>query len=229
MKTIILENDLAHVWDYEMILDKLDVKVVAIYKSWKEFLPRIRKDAPDFVIVDLFLENNEKGLDFVKEIESLYIPTIICTGYPEPEFRKEALASGVRAFFSKPIDKAAFAFEVQKIIQESKIKNKDKFLVARDKRVMVKVPYTKIYKIEIEGNYSLIYTVSKKKFILKVSLKKLLPQLDSSLFMRCHRSAVVNVSFIESLDSPNNIIGLSNGEQIVFGNKFKNDVKALFK
>lgn len=212
-----------------MILEKLDVEVVAVYKSWREFLAEIKKETPDFVIVDLLLENNEKGLEFIKEIKSSYIPIIVCTGYPEPEFMEDALDYGVRAFFTKPIDKAAMTYEIKKLVNEIKSENQGKCIITKDKGILVKVPFTEIYKIEIEGNYSMLFTNSGKKFILKKSLRKLLDELDASLFMRCHRSTVVNISYIKTLDVQNNMLGLNNGQNVELGNKFKSTVKSMFK
>lgn len=212
-----------------MILEKLEVEVVAVYKSWKEFIAEIRKETPDFVIVDLLLENNEKGLDFIKEIKSSYIPTIVCTGYPEPEFMEEALNNGVRAFFTKPIDKAAMTYEIKKLVNEIRSENQNKYLVTKEKGILIKVPYSEIYKIEIEGNYAMLFTNSGKKFILKKSLKRLLDELDPAIFMRCHRSTVVNINYIKTLNVQTNLLGLSNGENVELGNKFKSSVKTMFK
>lgn len=229
MKAIILEDNISSSWDYEMILDKLDVKVAGVFKSWKEALPVVKKDIPDFLIVDLFLDNNEKGLDFIKEISDLFIPMIVCTGYPETEYMDEALLSGVRAFITKPLDKAALTFQVKKLKKELYGNDMTKdFLIVKDKRNLIKVPFSKIYKIEIEGNYSLIYLISNKKYVIKLSLKKLMTKLDSR-FIRSHRSAVVNMAYVEKVNSIRNMLVLTNGLEVDLGNTFKSDFKEAFK
>ncbi|MDA8693023.1 response regulator transcription factor [Saprospiraceae bacterium] len=228
MKALILEDNISYSWEYEMILDKLGVSVSGVYKSWKEIISQVRKDPPDFMIVDLFLENNEKGLDFIKDIKGMYIPIIVCTGYPEPDFMNQALEYGVTAFFSKPLDKPALTYEVQKIIHQLNSKEFEKnHLFLKDKKVRTKVPFSDIYKIEIDGNYSYIYSILGKKFILKISLNKLLSRLDKDLFIRCHRSTVVNYNYIKELDSINSKLILSSGEEVLIGSKYKPEIRKL--
>ncbi len=229
MKALILEDTISYVWDYEMILQKLGVDVVGVHKTWKDLVTDIRKASPDFMIIDLFLDQNEKGLDFIREVQNWHIPMIVCTGYPEQDFMDEALEYGVHAFFSKPLDKAALTYEIKKLMISIQEADNSRYLLTKDKGVLIKVPFNKIYKIEIDGNYSSIYTLSGKKFVVKLSLKKLFEKLDEKIFVRCHRSTIVNINFLKKMDVPNNKIGLTNDEVIDLGNTFKNEMKAIFK
>lgn len=229
MKALIVEDNISLSLDYEMILADLGVEVMGVYKSWKTALPLIKKNLPDFMIVDLFLDNNEEGLEFVEEMKDYFIPTIICTGYPETEYMDQALKAGVRSFISKPIDKPALIYEIRKLIKEqecSKIEND--FLVVKDKKNSIKVPLDEICKIQIEGNYSFVYLNSNKKYVLKISLNKLLSQLNNDKFIRCHRSTVINLSFIESLNLPESKLTMTNGCECIIGSKYKDAIKKAY-
>jgi len=229
LKAIILEDSISYVWDYEMILDDLGVTVEAVHKSWTKAIDSIKKNPPDFMIVDLLLEKNEKGLDFIEEVKNLFIPIIICTGYPEKGFLNQALENEVVAFFTKPLDKSALKFCIQKLIKSisANIVSQN-FLVVREKGFVIKLPFVNILKIEIDGNYSYVITTKGKKFILKLSLKKLIEKLDEKTFIRCHRSTVVNVNCITKFDAVGSRIFMTNDEWIDFGSKFKNDFKNVF-
>lgn len=227
MRVIILEDKISCVWDDEIILEELGIQVVGVYKSWKLALPKIKNELPDFLIVDLFLDNNEKGLDFIREMNKYHIPSIICTGYPEKEYLEEALEAGVKAFLPKPIDKAAFTFQVRKLVNELNSGNQ-KYLVVRDNRILVKVPFNEIFKIVVDLNYTSIYLKSSKRYMVKISLKKLLSQLDPNKFVRCHRSTVINIMFLESIDPINNVAKMSNNEELPIGKKFKSALKKAF-
>ena len=100
LRAIILEDNISYSWDYEMILESLEIEVSGVYKSWRDALPEIKKQLPDFMIVDLFLDNNEKGMEFINQIKDYFIPTIICTGYPEQSYMDQALDYGVHAFMA---------------------------------------------------------------------------------------------------------------------------------
>lgn len=229
MKAVILENNLINTWDYEMILDNLGIQVQGIFKSWKQAVPKIKSDLPDFMIVDLFLDNNEKGLDFIREMKDYFIPTIICTGYPEHEYMDEALEAGVVAFISKPVSLSTLTYQIKKLVQDIETKyNTSNFLIVKDKRNLIKIPFSQILKIEIDGNYSYIFVESGKKYIQKSSLTKLTQRLDPLRFFRCYRSTIVNLDFIESINFEKNLIFLKNGDNLNIGTKYRTMIKNAF-
>lgn len=229
LKVVILEDNVSYAWDYEMIMEKLEIQVVGVYKQWKDALPIIKEQLPDFIIVDLFLQNNEKGLDFIKQMKDFFIPMIVCTGYPEVEYMDEALEAGVYAFLSKPLDKSSLTFQVKKLKKELLEKErKNSNLIIKNKKNYIKIPYSEIVRIEIEGNYSFIYITSNKRYVLKISLKKITEKLDPKVFIRCHRSTIVNLEHIKSLDIISNKAVLSTADEVDIGSKFKAALKTAF-
>lgn len=229
MKAVIIENNLINSWDYEMILDNLDIEVQGIFKSWKKAVPVIKSDLPDFMLVDLFLDHNEKGLDFIREMKDYFIPTIICTAYPEENYMEEALDAGVVAFISKPVSIATLTYQIKRLVKDIEQKSfHTDYLVVKDKRNLIKIPFQQISKIEIDGNYSYIFLDSGKKYVLKLSLTKLTERLDPKRFVRCYRSTIVNLDFIESIDLQENIIWLHNGQSLQVGTKYRSFIKNTF-
>lgn len=211
-----------------MILNDLGVQVQGVCKSWKQALPIIKKDLPDFLIVDLMLDNNEDSFDFLNQIKKYFIPTIVCTGFPEKEYLEKAYDVGVNAFITKPINKALLSFQIKKLLQEISQKEVSDYITIKEKSNLIKVPYKEIYKIEIERNYSSLYLQSNKKYVIKLSLRKLMNLLQEEKFMRCHRSTIVNIDFINSIDIPNNKLRLFNNEGLDLGNKYKATIKKAF-
>jgi len=229
LKVIILEDNLTYALDYEMILEKLDIKVLGVFKSIQPALKSLRKQRPDFMIVDLLLDNNEKGLDFIEEIKSYRIPFIICTGYPERNFMDAALKLGAEAFFSKPLDKAALSYEIIKLRNRLEEESgSGKSILVKYKKSLIKIPQKSIRRIETEGNYSYVYVDDDRKYIVKISLKNLLGTLDKNQFIQCHRSNIVNISRITSLNSYDRTLTLRSGERIELGSKYKSGVKEAF-
>lgn len=212
-----------------MILDSLDIQVQGIYKSWKQAIPEIKNDLPDFMIVDLFLDHNEKGLDFIREMKDYFIPSIICSAYPENNYMDEALEAGVVAFISKPVSIATLTYQIKRLVKDIKSRyHMTNYLVVKDKRNLVKIPFQQISKIEIDGNYSYIFLDSGKKYILRLSLTKLKERLDPNKFVRCYRSTIVNLDYIESIDLQENKIWLKNGHHLNVGTKYRSSIKNIF-
>lgn len=227
---LILEDDISIAWEYELILKELNVEVVGVIKSWEGALPAIRKASPDLVIVDLVLSNDQKGFQFIEGIKNLFIPMIICTGYPENSNIEKALELGVEAFLTKPLDRSAFVFQVKKVLSKSSdYAVSEKYMVVTERGKLIKVPYDKIAKIVVDGNYSYIVMDNGKRFVIKQSLSKIHDKLDHNRFIRCHRSCVVNLSFVSGIDAKNYKILMTTGEEEDIGNRFRKDVKSLFK
>lgn len=225
-KTIILEDDILSSWDYEMILDKLGVSVIGTFKSWKQALPKIKDNLPDFMIVDLRLGQNENGLDFLIEMQEYFIPSIVVSGFLKTDLIDHALKNNVVAFVPKPFDKTSFTFHVKKLISELSLKdNNENYLLIRFNKRLIKIPQEEIILIQIDGNYSEINTVSGKKYIIKMSLTKIMKKLNPAKFIRCYRSTVINIDKVESLNLFNDTLALSNKQKLKVGLKYRAQVK----
>ena len=229
IRAIILEDDIMAALSYEMALSELDVEVAATYKTWEEVLPNIKNLKPDLIIVDLMLGNSQSGLEFIKQIQKLFIPIVVVTGFPEKAQSDLALELGVDYFLTKPIDDVSLNFIFRKLIK--KIEDSqydDSQLVVKEKGRLIKIPYSNVVKMEIDGNYTTVVLDNGKKYVLKLSLLKVHEKLDPNVFLRCHRSTVVNFSFVTSLDVANNKFILKSGEEIAIGNRFRRIARKKF-
>lgn len=72
-------------------------------------------------------------------------------------------------------------------------------LFVRDKDRMVKLRLSDIRYVEAERNYCRIHT-EQRHYLLSTPMKSVEGHLDPAQFMRTHRSFVVNLAAIESLD-----------------------------
>lgn len=229
-KAIIVEDDILSSWDYEMILDKLGVTVLGTFKSWKQALPKIKDNLPDFMIVDLRLSQNENGLDFLTEMQNFFIPSIVVSGFLKSDLIDHALENNVVAFVPKPLDKTSFTFHVKKLLSELSTKDySESFLLIKYKKRIIKIPHDEILLIRIDGNYCEINMESGKKYVIKLSLRKIMEKLNPKKFVRCYRSIVVNIGKVTSLNLFHNTLTLTNKEELKVGLKYRAEVKKALK
>lgn len=228
LKAIIIDDDINYALETEMILDDIGVEIVGKFKTWKDVLSKVKKLKPDFIVLDIFLAQKENGLDFAEKLNQLYIPYIICTGYPYDEYADKAFEFGAYGFFSKPLDKAAFSYKVRQLIAERTNASNENYISIKHKSIHIKIPYKEIQWLEIDGNYTSLVLVSGKKYIQKQSLKKFLPQLDDT-FKQIHRSYVVNTYHAKSIDINANTLEFRNGTSLPIGSKYKTSIVQLFQ
>ncbi len=97
------------------------------------------------------------------------------------------------------------------------------FLFVKSDRVIYKVRFEDILYIESVGDYVKIFTCN-KHYVTHFSLKKLEGILPSGFFPRVHKSYIVSVSKIDSIDG--NIINVQK-DKIPIGRNYKHNFLGL--
>lgn len=145
---------------------------------------------------------------------------IMLTG--KQERFKEAFKIGAYRFVTKPVD----SYELMDALEDTR-----RNLIGYDK-VQLKYgniscwifQYTIDY-IEASGDYVKIYA-GEKKFESDRTLKSWKEQLDSRLFIECHKSYIVNLNSIKYVK--NNVLLLESGREIPIARRRKNEVIQAF-
>jgi two-component system response regulator LytT len=145
------------------------------------------------------------GLDFIKSLKNP--PKIILTT-SDPKFAIEAFEYDfIVDYLLKPIElsrfqKAIVKSENKKIeITPSNSEVKDisnDFYVNIDRR-LIKIDLPSIYLIEAKGDYIHIKT-DNKNYIVHSTLKKIEEKLPDSLFLKIHRSYIINIKKIIDIE-----------------------------
>jgi two-component system LytT family response regulator len=105
--------------------------------------------------------------------------------------------------------------------QELVIKNSD--------NEKVFLPVTDIRWIDAAGDYMCVHT-SKETHILRITMKKLEQQLDERVFMRIHKSTLVNINGIKSIRALRNsesILTLGDDVQLKVSRNFSSAIQTL--
>lgn len=230
LKAIILEDDILSSWDYEMTLDELGISLIGTFKSWKQALPKIKSNLPDLMIIDLHLDQNENGLDFLKEMQSFFIPSIVISAFLMPDFIDQAIKNNVIAFVPKPFNKTVFSFHVKKLLSELSSKEfSENHFTIRYRTKMIKIPHEEIMLIKTEGNYSEIILESGKKYVIKISLTRILDKLNPLKFFQCYRSTLINIDKVSSLNLLENTLTLTTKQKLKVGKKYRAQIKEAIK
>ena len=77
----------------------------------------------------------------------------------------------------------------------------DSFLFVRKQHTLHRIQFKDICYIQAEGNYCYLRVLDGKKYASKISLRQLLTRLPEALFIRIHKSYVVNVHFLDKIDT----------------------------
>lgn len=178
----------------------------------------------------LFLDINMpkiSGIEFLKTAKNL--PEIILTT-AYTEYALDAFEFSVVDYLKKPFSFERFCkayFKAQEIIQLKKENSKvtaqvdlrDFVFIKSDKKIH-KIRVSDIQYVEGLGDYIKIHTTT-AKIVSNLSMKKILEFLPKAKFCRIHKSYIIAVDKIESMEG--NLLKINN-TKLPVGNNYKHDL-----
>jgi DNA-binding LytR/AlgR family response regulator len=199
-----------------------ELELVATCGSALEAMNHLKNDQTDVMFLDIQMPDLT-GLDFLK-ILSRRPATILTTAYSE--YAVQSYELDVVDYLLKPIDFERFYKAVTKTLsikpaEPRPIHSKpdadqpDKLFVKADNKI-IKVAFDEMVMIKAQGPYIQIITLDGRKIMSLHSMSKLEELLPNS-FYRTHRSHIVNIDRIDSIDG--NTIHLGIHEAALSKNK----------
>ena len=107
------------------------------------------------------------------------------------------------------------------------IKNK---LLVRDSGVVKVIPFDDIDWVDAAGDYMCVHALG-ETHIIRITLGELMEKLDDKLFVRIHRSTIVNVQRVSSitpLPKGGSLLELSAGETLKVSRNYRESIRNLF-
>jgi DNA-binding LytR/AlgR family response regulator len=192
------------------------------------------KDGNSVDLIFLDIEMPEMtGIDFLNTIT--HPPQIIIVSSRE-KYALEAFEYSVTDYLLKPINYARFFKAANKALENSSRNAQigdEKEIFIKKSNSLVKIKYSDILWVEALENYVVINTRN-DKFTIHFTMKAIENQLPNSLFKRVHRSFIVNIREIFSIEDNSVIIKLAEGRKIIpigksYKEKLLNDINLMNK
>lgn len=199
------------------------LKLQAECHSAVEALKILENKSIDLLFVDINMPDLN-GLEFVKSLDKkpLVIFTTAYGEYALEGFKVDALDYLLKPFsfaeFSKSAAKAKKQIELLQNVSD-KLESNDDFLFIKSEYKLVRINLSDILYIEGMKEYVRIHLISQKPVMTLLSMKLLEEKLPSGKFMRVHRSYIVNLDKITTVER----------FRIVFGDKIRIPVSDNYK
>ena len=179
--------------------------VVDEFPSAIQAIKFLNENEIDLIFLDIHMPEFN-GLDFIKALKNL--PKVILTT-SDTKFAIEAFEYDcIVDYLLKPIEiarfkKAILKVKKQQVVSPSNGSNidsnyKNDFYVNIDRR-LIKIDLPEIYLIEAKGDYIHIKTED-KNYVVHSTMKKIEEKLPQSLFLKVHRSYIINVKKIIDIE-----------------------------
>lgn len=187
------------------------LNIIEEFSSAIQAMKFLNETKVDLIFLDIHMPDFN-GLDFIRSLKSP--PKIILTT-SDPQFAIEAFEYDfIVDYLLKPIELSRFQKAIQKAekfdlnsvevtsaIQKSASKQKDidnDFYINIDRR-LIKIDLPSIYLVEAKGDYIKIKT-EEKEYTVHSTLKKIEEKLPEALFLKIHRSYIINIKKIIDIE-----------------------------
>ena len=198
------------------IAEHLEVELVGVFTSVEEAAPELNGLKIELLFLDIELEGIN-GIDFLKLMRP-NIQVIIVSAYRE--YAVEGFALKVLDYLEKPVTKERFAQAIQKFKESRWFAPELIQFPVNQKRLFVKTE--SIIRLQADGDYFHVHIRDRDPLLITGSLKSMVVVLPSSIFWQVHRSHIINIVCITSVEG--NIFTMVGGFQVPIGKTYQPEI-----
>ena len=196
---IIDDDNAARLIIHKLCSSYKNLNVVAQFDNGLSAIKYVNSNEVDLIFLDIHLPKIT-GFDFM---DSLNDPPKIILTTTDSNFALEAFKyPNVVDYLIKPVTDERFYNAVSRVTKFKGTKGEDSFneeLYVNIDRRLVKILIPDIYLIEAKGDYIQIKT-EEKNHIVHTTMKKIEEKLPNSLFLKVHRSYIINFKKIIDIE-----------------------------
>ena len=181
------------------------------------------------------------GLEFLKTLPN---PPLVIITTAFSEYAVEGYEYSVIDYLLKPIDKERFHQAIERI--KSRLKDKEKnmnqlveLLNSRDTNEFsshlfvqksdkfLNIPVTDILHLEASGDYTILSTAD-DQFLSSSGIGKLETRLDPNIFIRVHRSTIINLNHLKEIEKHFNgglVVKMKNGKSFSVSRTYAKEIR----
>ncbi|WP_020529001.1 LytR/AlgR family response regulator transcription factor [Flexithrix dorotheae] len=182
-----------------------DLEFVGEFENALDAFKFLKKEKIDIAFLDIEMPKMS-GIELVESLENK--PQVIMVTTRE-DYAVKAYELAIADYLVKPVKYPRFLLAVQKVEKNFtqpvlETQNEEDIYVKADSKI-VRIKLKDILFVEALSDY-VIFNTEHKKYIVHSTMKGIANRLSSGDFIRVHRSYIVNISKIETIEDMSNII-----------------------
>lgn len=238
---LIVEDTPAESTALVRVLEASNYTIVGVATTFKDALDLFYNNKIDIAIVDIFLNGSPDGISFAETINAVpnaSKPFVFLTSSTDRKIFERAKLTQPFSYLLKPFNELEIQYAIEMAVEkfyaqpdvflgdEEDTIISDDYLFIKKGKTLKKVQLADIIYIEVEEKYCNIIT-EKEKFVILISLTKILKMLDSSVFCRTHRNYIVNTAKILEIIPADNLIIVSGNHKVTLSDTYKDFIKKI--
>ncbi|EJL66843.1 LytR/AlgR family response regulator transcription factor [Flavobacterium sp. CF136] len=221
------------------VLDENNYNIVGVAATYNEALTLFYNNAIDIVVIDVFLDGKPDGITFAETINIIpngLKPFVFLTSSKDRQIFERAKLTKPFSFLMKPFNELEILYALEMAVEkfydqanafhsedQNTVVSNDSLFIKKNK-ALKKVQIKDIVYIEVEDRYCNIITEA-EKFVILISLTKIIQLLDPTKFFQTHRNYIINAGKIEEIIVNDNLVILKGNHKVTLSDKYKDFVK----
>lgn len=213
-----------------------NVKIIGTAENVESGIKLLKEKTPDVLFLDIQMPDGT-GFNLLQQLEKRDFDVIFTTAFDQ--FAIKAIKFSALDYLLKPIDPEELIDAVDKVINNQKEKKEnlnvllenvedgkepDKIVLSTSEGMHI-IELQNIIRCQADDYYTLYFLNDGKKIMVSKTLKESEKLLDSSNFIRPHKSHLVNISYIKTyVKSDGGYLILADGTQIPVARRKKDVV-----
>ena len=229
-KVLVVEDETIVSKDIQYSLDKLGYQIIGSASTGELAIKLLESISPDIILMDIMLKGKINGLETANLIKlKKNIPIIFLTAYADDFTLSKAKRTEPEGYILKPFKEIDLKTNIELAIYKHK-KTKEKiiekellysilkkeeetsFLFIKSNGKFIKIKKEDVFYIEALKDYVVINLIN-EKYTVHSSMKKIERKLGQKYFFRIHRSYIVNIYKIKTIET--SILKLENKKNLI--------------
>ena len=242
VSVLVVEDENIVAKDIQQSLLKMGYKVIGTASSGEKAKEILKENQPDIILMDIMLKGNMSGIDTAEYVKDIYdLPVIFLTAYADENTLSKAKITEPYGYILKPFKEIDLHTSIEMALYKhkktSELKkendsyatlldgnNSADFLFIRAKAKLVKIKMVDLFYVEALKDYVTFHTAS-GDYTIHATMKDIEQKLPGKQFIRVHRSFIIRIDRIVSLEQAQGILYLENDTNpISIGGSYKDEL-----
>ncbi len=214
-----------------------EIEIIGTSDTIKNSIKILNNSAPELVFMDIELLDGD-AFEILDSVKNHNFEVIFITAHNN--YLKKAIEYYAFNFLTKPIDIDHLKKVINRYIElKKRLYTKQKYVLFKEflseSKLLINtgnehiaIDTDKIIQCEADGNYTILITSEKEKFLASKALKYYENLLLEKGFFRANRSTLINIKHIHSIYKKESIT-LSNKEKVIVSVRNKSKLSELIK
>ena len=204
IKILVVDDEILIAEDLMDTLISLGFPNIELAHDKNEAIAKLKSFSPDIALLDIRMEKELDGLEIGEFINNSgsKIPFIYITAHSDVAMIKQIVKTKPAGYITKPFKKS----DLFAAINLAGNKLEEKKLIIKDGYKNLILDFNDVIYIESEGNYINIFCTN-QKIVSRQPIDGFVSELDESIFLRIHRSYIVNLNKVTKFSKKEVYIG----------------------